>query len=85
MDTILSFSVGGCVVTIGNVMRSVYRAGTDAAGYIREAELNKYRADLIFVGLAAMFFMIAVDYQLFRFVIKYVYIANVGLLVILMR
>ena len=36
------------------------------------------------VGLAALFVMLAIDYSLFRHAIKYIYIVNVFLLVLLL-
>ncbi len=75
------------LLTIGNVMAEPFTGQEkNVADILQKLNLEYVQRQIInfLVGLAAMFFMIAVDYQLFRFVIKYVYVANVGLLIILL-
>lgn len=79
--------VGFGLLTIGNVMAEPFTGQEkNVADILAKLNLEYVQRQIVnfLVGLAAMFFMIAVDYQLFRFAIKYIYIANVGLLVILL-
>lgn len=79
--------VGFGLLTIGNVMAEPFTGQEkNVADILAKLNLEYVQRQIVnfVVGLAAMFFMIAVDYQLFRFAIKYIYIANVGLLVILL-
>ena len=79
--------VGFGLLTIGNVMAEPFTGQEkNVADILAKLNLEYVQRQIVnfLVGLAAMFFMIAVDYQLFRFAIKYIYIANVGLLLVLL-
>lgn len=79
--------VGFGLLTIGNVMAEPFTGQEkNAAEIFAKLNLEYVQRQIVnfLVGLAAMFVVIAVDYQLFRFAIKYIYLANVGLLIILL-
>ena len=75
------------LLTIANVMAEPFTGEEKGvADIISKLNLEYVQRQIVnfLVGMAAMFFMIAVDYQMFRIVIKYVYFANLALLIILL-
>ncbi|MDL2258095.1 rod shape-determining protein RodA [Eubacteriales bacterium OttesenSCG-928-K08] len=75
------------LVTIANVMAEPFTGEEVGFAGIRE-KLNLYYVQKqvvnFLVGLAAMLVLVAIDYEIFRSLIKYVYLANVALLAILL-
>ena len=75
------------LVTIGNVMAEPFTSNETGISAILGNLNSEYIARQIvnfLVGLAGLFLVLAIDYNLYRHAIKYIYIANVGLLVLVL-
>ncbi len=75
------------IVTIANVLADPFTSTqTSFSDILSNLNLEYVQKQIVnfLVGLAALFVMLAIDYSLFRHAIKYIYIANVFLLVLLL-
>jgi len=75
------------VITIGNVMAEPFTGNEDTLSDVLNNLNTEYIARQLInflVGLAGLFLMLAIDYSLFRQAVKYIYIANIALLVLVL-
>ena len=75
------------IVTIANVLADPFTSTqTSLSDIMSNLNLEYVQKQIVnfLVGLAALFVMLAIDYSLFRHAIKYIYIVNVFLLVLLL-
>ncbi len=75
------------IVTIANVLADPFTSTqTSLSDIMSNLNLEYVQKQIVnfLVGLAALFAMLAIDYSLFRHAIKYIYIVNVFLLVLLL-
>lgn len=75
------------LITIGNVMAEPFTGNENSLADI----LNNLNSEYIgrqfvnfLVGVAALLVMLAIDYSLFRHAVKYIYIGNIALLVLVL-
>lgn len=75
------------LISLANIMATPFVGDEASIGeYLDKLNMEYVQRQLMnfFVGVAAMLIILVVDYQFFRLFIKYVYFANVALLVVLL-
>ncbi len=75
------------LITIANVLAEPFTgAESGVSDILKNLNLEYVQKQIVnfLVGLAGLFIMLAIDYSLFRHAIKYIYIGNVLLLVLLL-
>ncbi len=75
------------LITIANVMAEPFTgAESGVSDIMKNLNLEYVQKQIVnfLVGLAGLFIMLAIDYSLFRHAYKYIYIANILLLVLLL-